>query len=226
MSKRRRTETYEKPGAPGQFSNDSCIPFIVELKKKLGGLQGKRILDYGCGKWNITQMLEQFYGANVAGIDASPEVIQQAQAADPNGEYRLMKTNRFPFSNTSFDAVMSNWFWSSINSPETIKVAAAESYRVLKAGAPLVVLVKNPTYTRAPTNTYLKGEPNMKYCQVIDYKNAFLEAGFKQVRVYVPRSDHMIEAEIKFMQDKGAPSQVGYQNLVNDKLIMILTGLK
>ena len=76
---------------------------VVQL---LGPQQGERILDLGCGTGYLTHVIAQA-GARVVGIDNSSSMIQCAQAAYPDLDFRVMSATDFSFE-TPFDAVFSN----------------------------------------------------------------------------------------------------------------------
>lgn len=76
---------------------------LIEL---LSPKAGERILDLGCGSGQLTAKIGE-YGANVLGIDNSPEMIKDAQAKFPSVEFYVMDAADFHFSQP-FDAIFSN----------------------------------------------------------------------------------------------------------------------
>ena len=76
---------------------------VLEL---LGVKPGERILDLGCGTGDLSaQMQEQ--GAELVGIDASPEMIAKAKAKFPDLKFSEADATRFHFDQP-FDAVFTN----------------------------------------------------------------------------------------------------------------------
>jgi trans-aconitate 2-methyltransferase len=67
---------------------------------------GERILDLGCGTGQLTQKIADS-GANVLGLDASPDMIGQARQNYPNLQFVLANAAALQFEN-EFDAVFSN----------------------------------------------------------------------------------------------------------------------
>lgn len=67
---------------------------------------GEQILDLGCGTGQLTQKIAD-RGAEVTGVDASPEMIGQARQNYPNLRFVLEDAARLQFEN-AFDAVFSN----------------------------------------------------------------------------------------------------------------------
>ncbi len=67
---------------------------------------GERILDLGCGTGRLTEKIAES-GAEVLGLDASPEMIGQARQNYPNLKFVLQNAAAMSFS-AEFDAVFSN----------------------------------------------------------------------------------------------------------------------
>lgn len=92
---------------------------------------GERILDIGCGDGALTVKLIEA-GAEVVGIDDSPEMLQAARARGVDG--REMDARALTFTG-EFDAVFSNaalhWIWP----PEVVVAGVA---RALKPGGRFV----------------------------------------------------------------------------------------
>ena len=67
---------------------------------------GERILDIGCGTGQLTQQIAD-RGAQVIGLDASPEMIGQARQNYPHLKFVLENVTEMDFSD-EFDAIFSN----------------------------------------------------------------------------------------------------------------------
>jgi trans-aconitate methyltransferase len=68
--------------------------------------RGERILDVGCGTGQLTNEIAE-RGADVLGVDASPEMIGQARQNYPRLRFSLQDAAAMSF-NSEFDAVFSN----------------------------------------------------------------------------------------------------------------------
>ena len=77
-----------------------------ELLTLLSPKPGERILDIGCGTGQLTSEIAQS-GAQVVGIDSSPEMIAAAQRNCPNLRFDVAHIEALDSSN-EFDAVFSN----------------------------------------------------------------------------------------------------------------------
>jgi SAM-dependent methyltransferase len=88
---------------------------------------GERILDIGCGEGSLTRKIVA-RGANVLGIDSSPEMIAAARSAGIDAA--LMDAADMPFS-AEFDAAFSNATLHWVLAKEQ---AARATFRSLKSG--------------------------------------------------------------------------------------------
>lgn len=80
--------------------------FGEDLIKLLDPKPGERILDLGCGTGQLTRKIAES-GAEVVGLDVSPEMIGQARQNFPELCFVLQDAATMPFEN-EFDAVFSN----------------------------------------------------------------------------------------------------------------------
>ncbi len=103
------------------------------LLELLHPVKGERILDLGCGTGQLTNEIAQS-GAEVLGLDASPEMIGQARQNYPGLRFVLQDAGDMQYEG-EFDAIFSNaaLHWM-LDAP---RVAAAMA-RALKRGGRLV----------------------------------------------------------------------------------------
>lgn len=105
----------------------------AELIELLRPCADERILDVGCGTGHLTARIADA-GAQVMGIDASPEMIGQARHNYPQLEFQMADVRDFR-SAEPFDAVFSNAALHWIQPPEeAVRTMAA----VLRPGGRLV----------------------------------------------------------------------------------------
>ena len=124
-------EGYLSPGGP------------AEVDRVLAGvdLQGRRILDFGCGAGGITLHIAKTYGpAEIVGYDVEQPVILRARAAaiarglSSIARFVSSPPGRLPFDDASFDVVFSKDAMIHVPDKEAL---FAELFRVLKPGGVL-----------------------------------------------------------------------------------------
>jgi SAM-dependent methyltransferase len=119
---------------------------------ELGRLdRGERVLDLGCGAGTDTLVAAQMVGpeGRVVGIDMTPEMLAKARAATTelgatNVELLEAEAERLPFSDASFEVVISNGVIDLIPDKDAV---FAEIYRVLAPGGRIQVAdvtIQNP----------------------------------------------------------------------------------
>jgi len=107
----------------------------------LGNLEGKRVLDIGCGSGYLSYELFK-QGANVVGIDISDKWIEFCKEKYPTNE----KLNFFladgkdlkMFENENFDAVICNMVFLNVPKKTDVRKIFNEASRVLKKGADFI----------------------------------------------------------------------------------------
>jgi trans-aconitate methyltransferase len=88
---------------------------VLEL---LGAKSGECILDLGCGTGHLTARIAET-GAQVVGIDRSPEMIRQAKEKYSSLRFEVMDAREITLDGT-FDAVFSNATLHWIKEPERV----------------------------------------------------------------------------------------------------------
>lgn len=117
---------------------DKRIQHVRVLLRHFGDLNGKRLLDAGCGKGRFARaLLEEFPGARFCGLDISLAMLASA----PAGMERIGGTlTELPFADASFDCVYAT---ESLEHAVAIEQALAELCRVLRPGGRLLIIDKN-----------------------------------------------------------------------------------
>lgn len=113
--------------------------FVFESSADLAGSwlepqAGERILDLGCGTGELTARIAQS-GAEVVGVDASPEMIAGAKAAYKDVTFEVVDAHALAFQ-AEFDAVFSNAALHWMKPLDTVFARVADA---LKPGGRLVL---------------------------------------------------------------------------------------
>ncbi len=112
----------------------------AEFAKELLDLDGRRVIDIGCGEGKLTRTLARQW-AEVFGIDVDETALTKARAAlkGENATFMTAKAEDLPFEDGSMDVVV---FPNSLHhiAVEKMPQALIEAARVLKPGGRLCVM--------------------------------------------------------------------------------------
>ena len=163
---------------------DTNRRYIIDpaLLRILGQVEGKRILDAGCGNGYLCRLLAR-KGANMVGVDVSKEAIRMAEAAEteqPKGirYYVGNICDLSTWSDGSFDSVVSNIVLCDV---QDLEAAVGEIYRVLKPNGKLVFSTMHPCFSSAPVHGWVRSPldsdkiEDWKYWKVDRYFNRGVE---------------------------------------------------
>ena len=71
------------------YADERGRPF-VELVQRIGAGKPRTVVDLGCGPGNLTGLLaDRWPGADILGVDSSPEMIEKARAAVPDLRFEV-----------------------------------------------------------------------------------------------------------------------------------------
>jgi SAM-dependent methyltransferase len=112
------------------------------IRDSLSPIDGKRILDIGCGNGALAATLSS-EGAKVVGIDVEEIAIESARRNAPLAKFRTSSASQLPFPDQVFDAAI---FVNSLHhiDPPSMERALSEAGRVLKPGGHLIVIEPLP----------------------------------------------------------------------------------
>jgi SAM-dependent methyltransferase len=118
-------------------SEDQQQPTYDAALDRLALGAGRRVLDVGCGSGAFLA-LAAARGAAVAGIDASPALLERARRRVPGAELVAGDMEALPWADDTFDAVTGfNAFFFA----QDMVGALREAGRVARPGAPVVIQV-------------------------------------------------------------------------------------
>jgi malonyl-CoA O-methyltransferase len=117
---------------------DPRIYHVQLLLKYFGDLNGKRVLDLGCGKGRFARVLQERYpDAGLYGFDLAEAMLRAAPLSVARCAGSMTD---LPFASAAFDCVYAT---ESLEHAVDIEKAIAEMCRVLKSGGRLVIIDKN-----------------------------------------------------------------------------------
>ena len=136
----------------------------------LGCVEGKKVLDAGCGEGYNTRLLAS-RGASVAGVDVSVKMVEFARREEelrPLGiRYEVASFSDLSmFQEASFDMVVS--FMALMDGPD-YEGAVTESFRVLRAGGHLAFSITHPCFMTRGFDWVRDSEGNARGLVVSDY---------------------------------------------------------
>ncbi len=171
---------------------------LVRLLDLLGDLDGRAVLDAGCGPGVLARVMAA-RGARVTGIDLSPRLIQMAREQDPDGriDYRIGDLSEpQPGLQGTFDAIGS---YLVLNDVERYREFATILATLVKPGGRIALAFNNPyssvvrehiTDYFAPNTmgTYLgmweQGIKVRYYHRTLEeYLDAFLDTGLRLLKL-------------------------------------------
>jgi SAM-dependent methyltransferase len=105
-------------------------------------VEGRRALDFGCGAGRSTRFLRRL-GLEAVGVDISAEMIRQALALDPSGDYRLIAGVPDELSRGSFDLILSVFTFDNVPNERKADILMGLR-RLLGPAGRIVILVSSP----------------------------------------------------------------------------------
>lgn len=122
------------------YHQNVIIPGAVKM---LRPKRGEKILDVACGQGVFSRQLVAA-GAEVTGIDASPELIKQAKKLSPDINYLIADATRMKMlADKSFEAASCIM---AIMNIDPLPAVLKEVSRVLKPGGRFVMVLNHPCF--------------------------------------------------------------------------------
>lgn len=111
---------------------------LAEIVAALAPIEGRAVLDVGCGHGRLTAALAK-RGANVSAVDPDGAAVAAARLAAPEARVEQAGGEALPFDDASFDGVV------ALNSlhhvpGEHLAAALAGMARVARPGAPVLIV--------------------------------------------------------------------------------------
>ncbi len=138
----RRIHTQNVQGMSGADSDYFSEYKILEIKEEV---EGKKILDFGCGDGNSAFFISKNISSyQYSGIDVSVKSIEKACSRNiPNCKFQYYDGTNIPFEDDTFDVVFAACVFHHIDEEKHL-AALKEIFRVLKKNGKLIVFEHNP----------------------------------------------------------------------------------
>ncbi|MGZ9935693.1 class I SAM-dependent methyltransferase [Streptomyces sp. NC-S4] len=139
-------------------------PFVFRaLTRRIGA--GEVLVDYGCGPGKVADKAARRLGARVLGVDTSPEMLALARAsATAVAGYHLVVNGRVTaLPDGCADGVMCNHVLASLPTEEAVLGVFTEIRRLLRPGAPFVLLATDPACSGTEYASLRIGDPGAVY---------------------------------------------------------------
>ena len=114
---------------------------LLELTRRHLGGGRPSALDVGCGPG----LFDRHLGSSLElhGVDVSPAMVERAQAANPEGSYRVYDGRRLPYADGELDVVFAVCVLHHVEPPDR-PALLAEMARVTRPGGLVLVFEHNP----------------------------------------------------------------------------------
>lgn len=114
----------------------SVMRMRKNLLAQMGDLNGKRILDVGCGTGSLSSMVKQMYPtADIVGLDGDPQILETARSKAKNHgleiRFELGMSFDLPYPAASFDVVLTSFMLHHLDRDDKQKTIM-DAYRVLR----------------------------------------------------------------------------------------------
>lgn len=138
-----------------------------QLAPLLPALQGRRVLDLGCGYGWHCEYAARHGAASVLGLDASARMIAVARRdhAHEKIEYRVSDLLAYDYPAASFDLVLSNLVLHYL--PDLTAVYT-RVHRTLAPGGVFLFNIEHPTFTAGVHQEWLRDEHGAARCWPVD----------------------------------------------------------
>ena len=197
-------------------------PVVTDL---LGNINGKSVLDYGCGTGTFSRFL-QSKEASVTGVDVSENMIEVAKSNSSDKiVFHTISDGGLDFlDDNMFDFVVSNFVLCTVPSRQEISMILDQIYRVLKKGGLFVFMNSNWDKSNGkefisfkleycndlvaghPVTAIIKSDPPIMlhdyFWPIAEYRKLLQESGF---RINVLREDIADNDDVRWLDEREFP---------------------
>lgn len=121
----------------------------LEMVRKYIPLEGKKILDVGCGIGTYLQAFRR-YSSDLYGVEIDPQRAKEAKKVTPN--ISVASAERLPFREATFDIIFSHEVLEHVGDDQK---AVEEAVRVLKPAGHIIIFAPNRLFPFETHGFYL-----------------------------------------------------------------------
>lgn len=143
---------------------------------------GPNILELACGPGNVTRLLKlRFPESRIMAVDLAPKMIEIAQNALPDVDFRVMDVRNISFLPEKFDAIMCSFCLPFLSKSDTEKLIANCAGRLVPGGVLYISTMEGNADRAGFETTSFSGNSEIyfNYHRQHDLENAFSENGFE-----------------------------------------------
>ncbi|HEY4520037.1 MAG TPA: class I SAM-dependent methyltransferase [Candidatus Paceibacterota bacterium] len=157
------SDWYHEHLSSGNTYHEQVI--LPNLKRLLNLQKGERVLDVACGEGFFTRALKDT-GADIAGADISPELIEIAQNLSPDTRFVVAPIENLSFAKTaSCDKAFSVLALQNI---EHLEHGMREVHRILKPGGTFIFVINHPCFRIPKRSSWGFDEPTQTQYRRLD----------------------------------------------------------
>ena len=140
-----------------------------QLQPLFPELQGKKVLDLGCGYGWHCRYAAQMGASQILGIDSSEKMIAKAAAdnSDVQIRYEVCSIEEYDYPENFYDLVVSNLVLHYLDDLDSVY---QNVYRTLKSGGCFLFNIEHPTFTAGVNEDWIYDENgNPQYWAIDNY---------------------------------------------------------
>lgn len=124
----------------GSYDANNWRIMVADFCRKIALQPNCKILEIGCGSGAFLYAINEIFNVESYGIDYSESLIEVAQAAIPNGEFRTQPANQLSDFKTSFDIIFSNGVFFYFPDHEYVKKVILNWTKHLSSGGKFALM--------------------------------------------------------------------------------------
>ena len=138
-----------------------------QLKAMIPDLEGKGVLDLGCGYGWHSKFAAENGALKVLGIDSSPRMIHEAERRNPDDriDYIVCSIEDYDYPENTWDFVISNLVLHYVDSLSDVYRGV---YRTLKPSGEFLFNIEHPSFTSGVNQEWIYDENGKIVCWPID----------------------------------------------------------